>query len=462
MSSENWIVEERNKRNLSQYKFAKFMNIASATLSAWELEKVSQTKEEAQKIKKAFQLYDKELKAGNLPKKRKISGTVQAKKVPALTEEDWKKIDLSYEKSYLKDFSVVKAEEYSKGGPKAIALFAGCGGMSLGFKAAGFDVCGFVEIEESARKIYSANFPKSECLGTDICKITDEEIKTWQRKFGHISLLCGGPPCQGFSLAGKRDENDARNQLYRNYLNIAKILKPEVIVLENVRLLLSMKDTDGELISEKITKMFSDIGYESKFEVLQAEEYGVPQARQRVIFIGVRRDLRIKPTHPEATHSLEKKDGLKKALTFRDACRDLASLENGESCKKDPLHWAITHPDHVLKWLRATPEGKSAHDNKDINLRPPSGYNTTYKRISWDEPASTISTNFNMISGSRNVHPTNTRSYTIREAMRSQSFPDDFKVVGKWDNVRKAIGNAVPPLLAKKIAEHIMKSIFSQ
>jgi DNA (cytosine-5)-methyltransferase 1 len=322
-------------------------------------------------------------------------------------------------------------------------------------------VCGYVEIEESARKIYEANFSKSECLGTDVCDISDEDIKSWQRKFGHISLLCGGPPCQGFSLAGKRDENDARNQLYRNYLNIAKILKPEVVVLENVRLLLSTKDVDGILISDKMIKMFDEIGYECKFEVLRAEEYGVPQARQRVIFIGMRRDLGIVPSHPAKTHSLEISK-LKKPLTFRDACKDLSSLENGDSCSIDPLHWAIRHPEHVIEWLKATPEGKSAHDNEDPNLRPPSGYNTTYKRISWDEPASTVSTNFNMISGCRNVHPTNTRSYTIREALRCQSFPDDFRVVGKWDNVRKAIGNAVPPLLAKAIADHLMKKVFSQ
>lgn len=122
----------------------------------------------------------------------------------------------------------------------------------------------------------------------------------------------------------------------------------------------------------------------------------------------------------------------KRALTFRDATGDLQSIENGEKSFADPLHWAITHPEHVIKWLKDVPEGHSAHENENSALRPPSGFNTTYKRNVWDEPCSTISTNFSMISGCRNVHPTNTRSLTIREAARVQSFPDEFVFCGNW------------------------------
>lgn len=112
-------------------------------------------------------------------------------------------------------------------------------------------------------------------------------------------------------------------------------------------------------------------------------------------------------------------------MTFRDATFDLPFLESGES-SLDPLHWSISHPTHVIQWLKNVPEGHSAHENIDPALRPPSGFNTTYKRIRWDEPCSTISTNFSMISGCRNVHPSSTRSLTIREATRAQSFPDEF------------------------------------
>ena len=149
----------------------------------------------------------------------------------------------------------------------------------------------------------------------------------------------------------------------------------------------------------------------------------------------------------------------RKYRTFRDATKDLPILENGEK-SSDPLHWSITHPEHIIKWLKDVPEGYSAHDNKDASLRPPSGFNTTYKRIKWDEPCSTISTNFSMISGCRNVHPTSTRSLTIREACRCQTFPDDYIFIGNWGNIRKAIGNAVPPLLSYTIAESIRSQLF--
>ena len=455
---ESWVKSERLRRNMSQYKLAKFIGVTSGLLSSWELGKRELTFSDKNKLKEAFALLDKNFIEGKRPTKRNIVGSAKIKRVPKLNENSWENIDIKYPKSYLKTFSVKQSEKNSKRGPKAIALFSGCGGVSLGFKSAGFNVVGFVEIEESARKIYSANFKDAECLGTDIRKVKKSEIEKWKQKFGHISVLCGGPPCQGFSLAGKRDSNDSRNQLYQNYLKIAKILKPEAIVLENVKLLISMKDTDGELIVHKIEKMFSDIGYDCSYKVLNSENYGVPQSRNRVIFIGYRKDIRLKPIHPEKTHGV----GSTEPLTFRDACKDLSSLENNNSCEKDPLHWAINHPKHVIKWLKATPEGQSAHDNPDPELRPPSGYNTTYKRIRWDQPSSTISTNFNMISGCRNVHPSNTRSYTIREAMRCQSFPDDFKIVGKWSDVRKAIGNAVPPLLGKAIAKKIREDLFSK
>ena len=234
----NWIISERKNRGVSQNKLAKFMGIPSATLSAWELDKKEPSNEELKQLKKAFKDYDKAHDSGKIPKKRNITGTIEHKKVPTFSKDSWNDIEIKYPKSYLKNFTVEKSEEASNGGPKAIALFAGCGGMSLGFKNAGFDVIGYVEIEKSARDIYAANFQNSECLGKDVCDITDKQIKSWKQKFGHISILCGGPPCQGFSLAGKRDIHDARNQLYRNYLNIAKLLKPEVVVLENVRQLI--------------------------------------------------------------------------------------------------------------------------------------------------------------------------------------------------------------------------------
>lgn len=194
-------------------------------------------------------------------------------------------------------------------------------------------------------------------------------------------------------------------------------------------------------------------------------DYGVPQSRERVVIVGVRNDIDKDFDFPAATHQTDT-DVLslfdfQKHISFREATADLDFLESGE-VSTDPLHWSIVHPEHVIRWLKDVPEGCSAHDNENPDLRPPSGFNTTYKRIKWDEPCSTITTNFSMISGCRNVHPTATRSLTIREAARAQSFPDEFAFTGKWGDIRKAIGNAVPPVFAEIIAESIKSQILSK
>ena len=189
----------------------------------------------------------------------------------------------------------------------------------------------------------------------------------------------------------------------------------------------------------------------------------MPQFRERVFVIGIRRDFSdAAVSFPEPTHGDRSGMTLFDApllpyATFRDATGDLEPLESGEHSDSDPYHFAVEHPEHVIEWLRDIPEGENAHNNPNPELRPPCGYNTTYKRIKWDEPSSTIGTTFGMISGSRNVHPTNTRSLTIREAMRCQAFPDDFKLCGTRGDMRTAIGNSVPPLLAAAIARHVIE-----
>lgn len=207
----------------------------------------------------------------------------------------------------------------------------------------------------------------------------------------------------------------------------------------------------GVLFIDKIRDAFNQIGYLLTINSINVKDYGVPESRERLIIVGRRNDL--------DDFSFPEKEN--KIKTFRVATEDLEYIESGENSKNDPLHWSVTHPNHVINWLKAIPEGHSAHENPDINLRPPSGFNTTYKRIMWDEPCSTISTNFSMISGSRNVHPKATRAFTIREAARVQSFPDEFVFIGNWGDIRKAIGNAVPPLFAEKLANEIYRQYFS-
>lgn len=342
----------------------------------------------------------------------------------------------------------------------AVSLFSGCGGLSLGFSWAGYKVKGFLELDSDARRIYRDNFPDALELGSDITSITPSILTDIAKRLGKIDVLVGGPPCQGFSLSGKRRIDDPRNILFRNYLNFVDALKPPVAIMENVRLLTSMKSPSGALVRDEIRNEFNAHGYNTDYFEVNAKDYGVPQHRERVLFIAVRRDINARPSMPQPTFGkhLDIFMRLNPYRTFADACSDLTYLESGEKDPKDPLHEAVTHPQHVINWLWNVKEGFSAHDNDDAENRPPSGYNTTYKRQIWEEPASTIQTTFGMISGCRNVHPIATRSLTVREAARIQSFPDAFKFNGNLGSVRTCIGNAVPPLLAYAIAEHIRKT----
>jgi len=346
-------------------------------------------------------------------------------------------------------------------GLSALSLFSGCGGFSLGFAWAGFTVKGFLELVPDFRRIYQANFPKSLKLGSDITKITSASLSEITSKVGQIDVMIGGPPCQGFSLSGKRKVDDPRNTLFRHYLRFVDALRPRVAILENVRLLTSMKAPSGLFVKDEIRNEFAAHGYRIAYFEVNAKDFGVPQHRERVLFVAVRNDLQAQPSIPNISHApAENLLGLHPYRTFADACSDLPYLESGEK-SDDPLHEAVSHPAHVIQWLWNVAEGHSAHENSNPNNRPPSGYNTTYKRQVWLEPASTIQTTFGMISGCRNVHPVATRSLTIREAARIQSFPDAFLFQGNMGTIRTAIGNAVPPLLAYSLAAHIRDKILN-
>lgn len=343
----------------------------------------------------------------------------------------------------------------SLGAPTALSLFSGCGGFSLGFSAAGFQVKGHLELEPGLRKIYGLNFPESVEIGGDITKVTNERLRTLRDEIGQIDVIIGGPPCQGFSLSGKRKVDDPRNTLFKHYLRFVDSFRPRLAILENVRLLTSMKNPAGGFVKDEIYAEFQKHGYNISFFEINAKDYGVPQHRERVIFVAVRNDVPHAPSLPEATHGqiIDMFSTVSPFRTFGDACSDLAFIESGEK-SNDELHEAVRHPSHVIEWLWDVPEGCSAHDNEDEGKRPPSGYNTTYKRQLWNEPASTVQTTFGMISGCRNVHPIATRSLTVREAARIQSFPDSYRFIGSLGTIRTGIGNAVPPLLAYRLGMH--------
>lgn len=437
----------REEKGLSQAKLSELLQVNQAFLSSVELGK---QEPKADFLSKTFSLLMEisSEEIANLKKKRtRHAGTIKRER----TIEELKYIPSKKHKAV-------------STGPTAISLFSGCGGMCLGFENAGFQILGYVEINAELRDIYKLNFPRTQLLGDDITQISDDEVKGWLEVFPPIDVIFGGPPCQGFSLAGKRNVNDPRNMLFTHMVRFADILRPRYVVFENVRLLTSMKAPDGSFIHSHIKDAFAKVGYRTHMAEMNVMAYGVPQFRERVILIAVRNDLPAlkqpfpAPTHGQPSSTMELfAPALTRYRTFREATQDLPSLEPGEVSPGDPLHFAVAHPPHVVEWLRHTPEGCSAHENQNPKHRPPSGYNTTYKRLRWDEPSSTIQTTFGMISASRSVHPSDNRSLTIREAMRCQTFPDDFCIAGKIGTVRTAIGNALPPLFAEVIAKHLLQ-----
>jgi len=459
------IREARKRKGLSQAKLARLLGINQALLSSWELNNSEVPPETSEKIFNLIETLDQEMIIKL--RKRSTKKDVQIQHQTTLSSKPCRERRTLTESERRKrlPFLYFDLNKIPYNGRKGIALFSGIGGMSLGFRLAGFQILGYVEIHEPFRRIFEANFSDARCLGHDIRNVRKEDVLSWRKQYGEVECLFGGPPCQGFSLAGKRDKFDERNLLYSEFARVASFLKPKTIVMENVSLMTTMKDPRGELMPGVMSEAFDNAGYKCNFRILHSEDYGVPQCRRRLFMIGVRKDLGVNqvtfplPTHGAGGQMMLLGNDLEPYVTFWEATGDLESLKAGQQSTKDVWHRATPHPTYVVRMLEGIPEGMSAHNNPDPSLRPTSGYNTTYKRIRWDEPCSTISTNFNMISGCRHVHPSDTRAFTVREAMRAQTFPDNFKICGKVEDVRKGVGNAVPPLLAMKIADHIHKLI---
>lgn len=453
------IRKMREEVNISQAQFSRLLNIPQCRISSLELGKCMPTNGEIAKIT----LIIEKLTRGEInPRvKKRISKEVFDDSIVSINpRRGYTKTDRN--EQYLTLLADLE-NNFNKNhcqGPTAISFFAGCGGLCYGITAAGFNIVASNELMEEYREIYKLNFPNARFLSNDIRDISEAEIDELLKDFPNIELFVGGPPCQGFSLAGKRDVKDQRNTLFQYYLKIANKVRPKVILMENVRLLTSMKTPEGKLVKDEIIKTFDEIGYLGQFFIVNASDYAVAQNRERVLFIGVRKDLNMKPQMLPPLCG-EKNDIFSMVIpkfTFGDAVSDLEYLESGEASAFDKYHKATRHPEHVIRWLYNVPQGKSAHDNEDPNLRPPSGYNTTYKRQIWTEPGCTVTTNFNMISGGNNVHPIATRALTIREALRLQSFPDSFKFKGKEGDIRTTIGNAVPPLLAYNVAKFLKET----
>lgn len=316
-----------------------------------------------------------------------------------------------------------------------IDLFSGAGGMSLGFRDAGFRSVLAVERDPAAAKTYELNF------GSHVFQGSIEDVKD----VPPVDLVIGGPPCQGFSALGKMSPAEAHkemNQLWRQYLRIVEVAQPKAFVIENVPDILRSYEFGG------ICDVARSLGYELCFDVLKAVEHGVPQKRRRAIIIGLRREIGL-PTLP--TPSVER-------ATVRDAIQDLPLQPTG-------VDWHIGRnpTPKSLERYRCIPPGGNRFDlvasRPDLApacwLRKKTGSTDVFGRLHWDQPALTIRTEFYKPEKGCYLHPAADRPITHREAARLQTFPDEFVFSGSKIQVARQIGNAVPPRLARAVALHV-------
>ena len=376
----------------------------------------------------------------------------------------------------------------SDSAPTSIDLFSGCGGLTLGFRMAGFRTLLASDIDENCEKTFRRNFPDTPFICKDISDISLDDVKALIGD-ARPDVIIGGPPCQGFSLANKRRgkvADDPRNRLFYGFVKFVDWYSPKAFVMENVKGLLSMQG--GKVIStimEEFSKAGTE-GYNVAYRVLCATDYGVPQARERVILIGVRKDLGIEPTHP-----LPKKGGA--ALTVDEAISDLPQIEAGQGGEVQHYptppqneyqrtmrlhskyvlnHIAMRHTPRLVERFKAIKPGQSLVDVWETHGSVKRGapgeksdvkFSQNNQRLHGDRPAPTIAASFQ----SNFIHPHLNRNFTAREGARLQSFPDDFVFEGmrtkmSWEkglSQYQQIGNAVPVLMAKAIAECLIKQL---
>lgn len=311
-----------------------------------------------------------------------------------------------------------------------IDLFAGCGGIAEGFCDAGMECVAANEFDKNAAVTYRSNFNHPLVVGD----ITLAEVKQQLYELAgdeEVDVVVGGFPCQGFSMSGPRVLEDPRNKLFLEFVEIVRVLRPKVVVGENVEGILSMGK--GEVVRQ-IIEAFADLDYKMEYKLLNAADYGVPQLRKRVIFIGNR--IGVENVFPKPVLA---PDGYK---TVKDAIGDLVG--HGHDVKLSHLI-AASRPKTLLS-MKEMKEGEALYPTRNDSCR----------KMFWLRPAPTVKDNH----GNWGVHPVENRYFTPREMARLQSFPDDFDFshVAKEYQFRQ-IGNAVPPLMARHIARSVTSMI---
>lgn len=350
-----------------------------------------------------------------------------------------------------------------------IDLFSGAGGFSYGFEEAGFNILLGVDNWKDGLITFEKNHKYAKTLECDLTEITGDQILSYiKRDKEEIDLIIGGPPCQGFSISGHRILDDPRNKLYKSFVQVVEIIKPKVLVMENVPGLVSLFKGEAK---NRILESLENIGYNVSYKILTASDYGVPQNRKRVFFVGLRKDYFDFPydyfNFPIPEYGIDKSIPF---ITSREAINDLPLLkgEKGEGIspypgpprndfqklmRKDSLyihnHIATMHKPKTIEIISMVPDGGNYKDLPK-ELWGSRKVNIAWTRMNSSKPSFTIDTGHN-----HHFHYKANRVPTVRESARIQSFPDDFIFYGTKTSQLKQVGNAVPPLLSKALAEEI-------
>ncbi|HKY51054.1 MAG TPA: DNA cytosine methyltransferase [Candidatus Limnocylindria bacterium] len=313
--------------------------------------------------------------------------------------------------------------------PTVVSTFAGCGGSSLGYKQAGYACRLAVEWDKRAAESYRRNFPATPIFEGDIATLSaDQALDLAGLEPGELDVFDGSPPCQGFSMTGKRRSDDPRSQLYLEYLRLLEAFRPKALVMENVAGLVK-----GKMLATIFPRIMSglrDAGYRVACRLLDAKFFGVPQSRQRVIFVGVRHDVGIEPSHPRAEQP---------PIPVRVALRDAQPLTLGPGLSDlERLIWATTNPGETggdTTWARGR-----FWDARKLDPRKPS----------WTVKAST--------RGAL-MHWAECRRLSIEECKVLMGFPVDYELAGDFAAQWKQLGNGVPPGLMRAVAAHVRETV---
>lgn len=343
---------------------------------------------------------------------------------------------------------------------KVVDLFCGCGGLSKGLEMAGYKILLGVDNNEPALKTYAYNHKGSKVLCGDLS--APEAFEEIDKLIGKekIDVIVGGPPCQGFSLTGTRNFDDKRNSLYLAMIETVKRYSPKAFLIENVPGMATLYN--GE-VKDEIIKRFTNMGYTMNAQILCAADYGVPQIRKRLVFVGLKNGEKFdfpQPSHTPDNYitceqaigdlpSLEKELGAEKSAYTTSPITEYQKLMRGD-CTVLYNHKAIDHKPFVKETIALVPDGGNYKD-LPAGVGESRNFHMAWTRYRSDKPSRTIDTGHR-----NNFHYKWNRCPTVRESARLQSFPDDFVFLGTKTQQDRQVGNAVPCLMAKALGLQLL------